>query len=201
MKAEIREYKGALRLFVNGEIIAPDAYMTYFIENSKYEDFADAGYKLFSLPIFFSSKTMNENSQAPCFGNPIFDTEEPDWESFDALFSHVLNACPDAIIFPRMNLSPSEMWERANPDELCDEGAVELHRPCFSSDKWAEEMAKNFALAIDHVESSDYADHVVGYMFAAGNTEEWFPIGPEGGDGKRAREKFEEYRKANNLPL
>ena len=192
MKAEIREYKGALRLFVNGEIVPPDAYMTYFIENSKYEDFADAGYKLFSLPIFFSSKTMNENSQAPCFGNPIFDNGEPDWESFDAIFRHVLNACPDALIFPRMNLSPSEMWERANPDELCDEGAVELHRPCFSSDKWAEEMAKNFALAIDHVESSDYADHVVGYMFAAGNTEEWFSHDNKGSIGKRSREKFAE---------
>ena len=192
MKAEIREYKGALRLFVNGEIIAPDAYMTYFIENSRYEDFAGAGYKLFSLPIFFSSKTMNENSQAPCFGKPIFDSEEPDWESFDALFRHVLEACPDAIIFPRMNLSPNETWERANPDELCDEGAVELHRPCFSSDKWANEMARKFGMAIDHVEASDYADHVVGYMFAAGNTEEWFSHDNKGSIGKRSREKFAE---------
>ena len=192
MKAEIREYKGALRLFVNGEIVPPDAYMTYFIENSKYEDFAEAGYKLFSLPMFFSSKTMNENSQAPCFGKPLFDTEEPDWEEFDRLFHHVLAACPDAMIFPRMNLSPNEAWERANPDELCDEGAVELHRPCFSSDKWADEMARKFAMAIDHVEASDYADHVVGYMFAAGNTEEWFSHDNKGSIGKRSREKFAE---------
>ena len=192
MKAEIREHLGALRLFVNGEIMAPDAYFTYFMEHSRYPDFADAGYKLFSLPIFFSSKTMNENSQAPCFGKPIFDTDEPDWESFDALFRHVLKACPNAIIFPRMNLSPSEAWERANSDELCDEGAVELHRPCFSSDKWLLEMMRNFARAIEHVEASDYADHVVGYMFAAGNTEEWFPHDMKGSIGKRSREKFAE---------
>ena len=192
MKAEIREHLGALRLFVNGEIIAPDAYFTYFMENSRYSDFANIGYKLFSLPMFFSSKTMNENSQAPCFGNPLFDGDEPDWDEFDRLSRVVLEACPDAVIFPRMNLSPSESWERANPDELCDEGAVELHRPCFSSDKWAEEMMRNYAKAIEHVEASDYADHVVGYMFAAGNTEEWFPHDNKGSIGKRSREKFAE---------
>ena len=192
MKAEIREHQGALRLFVNGEIMAPDAYFTYFMEHSRYPDFADAGYKLYSLPMFFSSKTMNENSQAPCFGKPLFDTDEPDWEEFDRLFYEVLKACPDAVIFPRMNLSPSEAWERANPDELCDWGAVELHRPCFSSDKWLCEMMKNYALAIEHVEASDYADHVVGYMFAAGNTEEWFSHDNKGSIGKRSREKFAE---------
>ena len=58
MKAEIREHNGALRLFVNGEIMAPDAYFTYFMEHSRYNDFAEAGYKLYSLPMFFSSKTF-----------------------------------------------------------------------------------------------------------------------------------------------
>ena len=192
MKADISEHLGALRLFVNGEIMAPDAYFTYFMEHSRYPDFADAGYKLFSLPIFFSSKTMNENSQAPCFGKPIFDTDEPDWEEFDRLFNKVLEVCPDALIFPRMNISVNAAWERANPDELCDWGAVELHRPCFSSDKWLEEMKRTYAQAIEHVEASDYAEHVIGYMFVAGNTEEWYSHDNKGSIGKRSREKFAE---------
>ena len=66
VKAEIKLYKGTLRIFVDGEILPPDAYITYFTENNCYSDFADAGYKLFSLPVFFSSKTINEISQAPC---------------------------------------------------------------------------------------------------------------------------------------
>ena len=192
MKAEIKEHLGALRLFVNDEIIAPDAYFTYFMEQSRYCDFADAGYKLYSVPMFFSSKPMNEISQAPCFGNPLFDTDEPDWEEFDRLFHEVLKVCPDALIFPRMNISVNETWERANPDELCDWGAVELHRPCFSSDKWLEEMKRNYALAIEHVEASDYAEHVIGYMFVAGNTEEWYSHDNKGSIGKRSREKFAE---------
>ena len=135
MKAEIKMHLGTLRIFVNGEILPPDAYITYFTDKNRYADFAEAGYKLYSLPIFFSSKTLNENSQTPCFGHPIFDGNEPDWDALDTDFHKILDACPEALIFPRMNVSLNETWERENPDELCDEGKVELHRPCFSSDK------------------------------------------------------------------
>ena len=113
MKAEIREHNGAVRLFVNDELIAPDAYFSYFFDERRYCDFADAGYKLYSIPMFFSSKTINEISQAPCFGKPLFDCEEPDWEEFDRLFHKVLEVCPDVLIFPRMNISVNAAWERA----------------------------------------------------------------------------------------
>ena len=199
MKAEIKMHLGTLRIFVDGEVLPPDAYITYYTEKNEYADFAKAGYQLYSVPVFFSSKTLNENSQAPCFGNPIFDGGEPDWDALDEDFYKILRACPDALIFPRINVSLNETWERANPDELCDEGMVELHRPCFSSDKWAEECMRLYGLALDHIEASDYADHVIGYQFAAGNTEEWFPHDMKGSIGKRSREKFAEYCQENNL--
>ena len=199
MKAEIKEYKGALRIFVNGEAVPPDAYITYFTDKAAYSDFASDGYRLFSLPVFFSSKTLNENSQAPCFGKPIFDGDEGDWNVLDADFHKILDVCPDALIFPRINVSLNEAWERRNPDELCDEGKVELHRPCFSSDKWFDEIKRLYGLAIEHIEASDYADRVIGYQFAAGNTEEWFPHDMKGSIGKRSREKFEKYCKEEGV--
>ena len=199
MKAEIKMHLGTLRIFVDGEILPPDAYITYFTDKNRYSDFADAGYKLYSLPVFFSSKTLNENSQAPCFGRPIFDGDEPDWDALDDDFHKVLDACPDALLLHRINVSLNEKWERKNRDELCDEGMVELHRPCCSSDKWAEETMRLYGLALDHIETSDYADHVIGYQFAAGNTEEWFPHDMKGSIGKRSREKFAEYCKENCL--
>lgn len=193
MKAEIKMYNGTLRIFVNGEILPPDAYITYFTEKNRYSDFAESGYRLYSLPVFSSSKTINENSQAPCFGRPVFDGDEPDWKVLDDEFHKILEACPDALIFPRINVSPNEKWEVENPDELCDEGMAPIHRPCFSSDNWAEETMRLYSLAIDHVEASDYADSVIGYQFAAGNTEEWFSHDMKGSIGKRSREKFAEY--------
>ncbi len=193
MKAEIKKYKGTLRICIDGELLPPDAYITYFTDKNRYGDFASAGYRLFSLPVFFSSKTLNENSQAPCFGRPLFDGDVPDWDALDGDFRKILDICPDALIFPRINISLSERWESENPDELCDEGKVPLHRPSFSSDKWAEETMRLYGLALDHIEASDYADRVIGYQFAAGNTEEWFPHDMNGSIGKRSREKFAEY--------
>jgi len=193
LKATIEFQNGTLRLMVDGKAVPPDAYITYFTRNARYDDFAKLGYKLYSLPVMFSSKTFNEISQAPCFGKPIFDSDTPDWDTLDADFHKILDACPDALIFPRMNVSLNEAWELANPDELCDTGATPIHRPCFSSDKWAQESMRLYGLAIDHIAASDYADHVIGYQFAAGNTEEWFSHDQKGSVGKRSREKFAEW--------
>ena len=158
MKAEIKKQGGALRLFVDGQMIAPDAYITYITRKARYEDFAKAGYRLFSLPIFFSSKTLNENAQYPCFSHyAVFDTDEAQWEQVDEDFRKIVRACPDAMIFPRVNISLSEAWERANPDELNDEGFAPLHRPSFSSDKWAAETMRLYGMFIDHVKAQDYA--------------------------------------------
>lgn len=190
MKAEIKKHNGALRLAVDGKIIPPAAYITYVTPKARYEDFASRGYKLFSLPIFFSSKTLNEYAQYPCFGYPVFDTDEPAWDLVDADFRKIIAACPDAMIFPRVNVSPSEAWERANPDELNDVGMVQLHRPSFSSDKWAAETMRLLGLFIDHVKASDYANNVIGYQIAAGNTEEWLAQDKNASISKRSREKF-----------
>lgn len=194
MKAEIKEYMGSLRIFVDGEPIVSNAYITYFTHNSRYDDFAEMGYKLFSLPIIFASKPFNEISQAPCFGRPVFDNEEPDFSVVDDDINKILKACPDALIFPRINVSLPERWELANPDELCDTGKAEIHRPCFSSDKWFEDTKIYLKALIDHTSSMDYADHIIGYQLASGNTEEWFSFDLLGSIGKRSREKFAEYR-------
>ncbi len=193
MKPEIKMQNGTLRLLIDGKPIAPNAYITYFTKNARYDDFAKAGYNLFSFTVYFSSKTVNENSQAPCFGEPIFDTEEPKYEIIDASIRQILDACPNALILPRLDTAVPERWEKANPDELCDYGRVELHRPCFSSDKWLEETKRLITLAVSHMENSDYADRIIGYQIANGNTQEWLPYDFLGSIGKRSREKFAEY--------
>ena len=191
MKAEIKIMNGMPRLFVNGEVIPPDAYITYFTDKARYGDFSEVGYRLFSIPIFCSSRPINEISQAPCFTTAIFDTDTPRFDVFDTEFHRAIEACPDALILPRINLSPSLAWELENPDELAYEG-VDGHppRPCFSSDKWIGEMKRLLTLIIDHVEKSDYREHVIGYQLAAGHTEEWFSHDTLGSIGLRSREKF-----------
>ncbi len=190
MRAEIGKVNGRISILVNGESILADSYITYFTDKARYSDFSSAGYKLYSLPIFFSSKTLNERAQYPCFGEAIFDTGEPKWEILDKNIEKILTACPDALIFPRVNLSPTEAWERTHPDELCDYSMSEIARPCFSSDALADEMKRMLGLMIDHVKTAHYREHVIGYQLASGTTEEWLPFDYKGSIGLRSREAF-----------
>ena len=76
-----------------------------------------------------------------------------------------------------------------------DQGADTLpdtRRACFSSDIWASEIERLLGIFIEHIESSDFRDHIIGYQIAGGNTEEWFPYDQKGSVGKRSREKFAE---------
>ena len=207
---------GAQYIEANGEIITGLAYVTYLRDKNRYEDFAAAGYKLFSTVVFFGKNKLNENSGLDFFSEGLFDGDEPNFSGFDRDIENILRVCPDAYIFPRVNTSPSEMWEAAHPDELCDVGssiAPERRRTCLASDLYAEEVKKNLGLFIDHIESMPYADRIIGYQIAGGNTEEWIPYdgdvfinhGKTDGRamafiGKRSREKYASYIKANGLP-
>ena len=183
------------RLYVNGNPVPAAAYMTYFTDNNRYADFAEAGNTLFTIPVFFAAKTINESSQCPVFGKGIFDGDVPDFSVLDDEVKRITDVCKDAMIFPRVNVSLPQWWEDANPDELNDTGTSkfpESRRPCFSSDKWADEVKRLLALTVEHIEASEYRDNIIGYQIAGGNTEEWFSYDMKGSIGLRSCEKFAE---------
>ena len=190
---------GVPTLFVEDKPITPTAYITYITEKNCYSDFAGAGIKLFSLPVFFCSHTFSEVSQLQAFTPGIFDGETPDFSLFDRQIEEILEACPDAYIFPRVNVNLSPAWEEAHPDELNDtpyeRHPLSKRRVCFSSDLWAEEICRMLTIYVRHIQSSSYARHVIGYQLAGGNTDEWYSFDQIGSIGKRSREKYDEYLK------
>jgi len=196
--SEIINKNGSPQLCINGDIQDGLAYITYLTENNRYVDFAKAGYRLFSVPVFFGFNHLNEHSGLDVFKKGIFDRGEPDFSVLDEDIKQILDACPDAYIFPRVNVSLSREWELQNPDELCDpypDGT--LSRASFASDKWADEVDREICALIAHIHASDYAPHIVGYQVAGGNTEEWLPLDKKNGtSGKRTTEKFEKYVEA-----
>jgi len=184
---------GAQRLTVNGAEVDSVAYITYLPEKNRYGDFAAAGYRLFSTCVFFGSNSLNSTSGLEVFSKGVFDDETPDFSGFDRDIRNILAVCPDAMIFPRVNVGLSRDWEAAHPEELNDQGAATLpnvRRVCFSSDLWAAEVERLLGLFVGHIEASDYREHIIGYQIAGGNTEEWFSYDQRGGIGARAREKF-----------
>ena len=195
LTSEIINKNGYPQLCINGEIHDGLAYITYLTENNCYIDFAKAGFCLFSVPVFFGFNHLNEYSGLDVFKKGIFDEDEPDFSLFDADIKQILDACPNAYIFPRVNVSLSREWELQNLDELCapyPDGTPS--RTSFASDKGAEEVKCEIRAFIAHIKKSRYASHIVGYQVAGGNTEEWLPFDREKGiSGKRATEKFAKY--------
>jgi len=194
MYSSVRNYRGVPTLFVEDKPIPGFAYMTYRTYNSRYDAFASLGCTLFSMPVFFGTQTINETSQIPPMAEGIFEGDEPDYSQFDADVEKILAACPEAYIFPRVNLSLPRAWEDVHPAECCDFAFPGgHHRACVSSDAWAEETKRLLGRFIDHIEGAPFREHIVGYQLAGGNTEEWFPFDMRGSVGPRSREAFASY--------
>ena len=188
----VKSLGGVPTLYVNNQPVAQTAYLTYVTANNDYASFARQGYRLFSMPVYFATRTMSEVSQMRPLAPGLFENETDDFEPFDQDVRRILDVCPDAMIFPRVNVNTTISWDEAHPDELEDQPYNEAarRRPCYASDLWAEEVKRLLTRCIRHVQASSYAANIVGYQIAGGNTDEWFPFDHRGSIGKRSRENI-----------
>jgi len=198
--ARVEDVDGLPTITVNGKPLAEMAYITYRTNHNRYADFAEAGVGLYSVNLNFSEMPINEKAPVLVFQKGIFEGETPDFRIVDRNFDQILEACPNAYIFPRVNMNLPEWWEQAHPDELCDKGFGERKRFSYASDLWAEAVAERLAALVEYIENSPYKNRVIGYQLAAGNTEEWLPIDPDAGRSLRAREKYEVYCAEKGAP-
>ena len=170
----VKTLNGIPQLFIHNTPLEGAAYMTYLTERSHYADFAKMGYRLFSIPVFFATHSVNAGAQNPPFAKGIFDDENaPDFSKFDSDVASIVKASPTAAILPRVNVTLPFRWCDENSAELCDFGYHGLRWPCFASDKWMAEVKRYTEKLIDHVEASPYRDNIVGYQLSTGWTEEW----------------------------
>ena len=191
--SEIKDCGGTPTLYINGEPHAAVAYMTYLEKFNEYDDFAEAGYRFFSVPVLFSGRWISITDGLTPFKKGIFDVKgAPDFSLFDEAVEKILEACPDAYIIPRVNISMPVWWEEENPDELNYKDGKAC-RESFYSKKWRDDATAFLREFTQYVNSSKYAPHIVGYQIAGGNTEEWFHFDMNGGYGKCAEESFKEF--------
>lgn len=197
VRSEVRTRGGTPLLFINGKPAAPAAYITYFSERAKYDDFISAGYRLFSIPCYFGSLGINAVSGIHPFEPGIFDDpEKADFSAFERNVKTLLEKCPKAHILPRVDVSMPKHWIEANPDELlCSDKGI--RRECFASEKWLCDVSAMLREFIEHVESSEYAENIVGYQLCGGNTQEWFPFVTTPVSGKAIKDGFAEFIRAN----
>lgn len=191
--SEIKDCGGVPTLYINGEPHAAVAYMTYLEKFNEYDDFAAAGYQFFSVPVLFSGRWISITDGLTPFKKGIFDVKgDPDFSLFDEAVEKILEACPDAYIIPRVNISMPVWWENENPDELNYKDGVPC-RESFYSEKWRDDATAFLREFTQYTNSCKYASHIVGYQIAGGNTEEWFHFDMNGGYGKCAEESFKKF--------
>ncbi|MDA1044902.1 MAG: beta-galactosidase [Verrucomicrobia bacterium] len=175
-KAEIRKHTGVPTLFINGVPNAGMSYMTYHAQKKHYAAFGEKGIDLASLSV--------SADYAVHFGQPNawLGPDVYDFSDTDEKMALILEANPDAYIFPRVYMCSPPWWDEQHPDELVkwDDGTTERtigrkHKfPSWSSEPYREASAKTLRHFIEHVRRQPYADRVIGYHIVSGMWEEWF---------------------------
>jgi hypothetical protein len=167
---------------LDGQPFLAPVFETYDAEGRYFEAFAQAGTRVFSL---------NTNLGEDVFGRGRATWPEPhrfDYSGLDAWARNAVATRPDALVMPRVCCWEPKWWTEANPAELelwengqpvrAERGyAGRRKRASLASAKWREDMGRSLRNLIQHIQQSDYADRVFGYLLAGENTEEWWHWG------------------------
>ena len=173
---------------VDGELCAPLAYTTYFEELGEYSDFIAGGYKMFFVNVSFTDLPINNVTGFSPFLTGVFEGDEPDYSEFDGRVRRILSECPDALIFPRINIAMPRKWLENNPFETVE--TPNGRRESLCSDLFLRDGAALLTKLVSHIRSSDYAPRIAGYQLCGGTTQEWMHHDMSGSFSEMGLEKF-----------
>ncbi len=181
LRVGVRPWHGAPTLFINDRPTPAMAYAAYGPSPEVFRSFGEAGVRLFSI---MGTPTSHGYGLAV---DVWLGPDQFDYSQLDERFRMVLEACPDAYVFPRLYVSAPGWWLEQHPEAtvLYDPGDghpvpfVQAGRkvPSWSSPNWRQAVSTSLERLIRYVEQQPYADRVLGYHIASGTTEEWMMWG------------------------
>lgn len=166
--AEVRMHNGRPTVFVDGKPTALPAYSNFGQSNLKdaMRFFMKIGMDLYHLEL--ERLPFDYNSSRFWVGDgidkkPLLETPK-DVFDLDEQAKFILEGDPDAYLFIRFVLRPPESWKAMHANEyfITDENAVH-DTPSLASDAFWDAASKFSAAVVGYVESSPWAEHVVGY--------------------------------------
>ena len=178
--SSVRPFRGAPTLHVNGRPVyamamMPEPYVSNELVTHSCRDFAAAGVDLYS-EIFWSWMTPRDGCSGWWLGPGRYD-----FDRIDQRLGAIVKANPRALIFPRIKLNPPKWWLGEHPDEVARlADGTSGKQASLASELWEETYERMLRDVVRHMETSDYAGHIVGYHPAGGRASEWFWWGKNG---------------------
>ena len=152
LKSHIEFKNGKPFISVNGELHSPIAYTTYFEECGEFTDFIERGYKIFFINVSFTDLPINNSSGFSPFRTGVFENEKSDYSEFDGIVRGIISECPDALIFPRINIAMPRKWIEENTDETITT-ANGGNRESFYSEAFLRDGAELLKTLVSHIRS------------------------------------------------
>ncbi len=192
MKTKIEFVNGKPIINADGKLYAPLAYTTYFDECGEWSDFIKSGYKMFFVNVSFTDLPINNVTGFTPFRTGVFEGDTPDYSEFDGYVRRILSDCPDALIFPRINVSMPRKWVSENIPETAQttNGVV---RESLYSDLFRQDGSSLLKELVSHIRSSDYSANIAGYQVCGGTTQEWIHHDLFGSYSEMGMEKFRKW--------
>ena len=150
IKSHIEYRNGKPFISIDNELHYPIAYTTYFDECGKPEDFIACGYKMFFVNVSFTDKPINNLTGFTPFRTGIFENDIPDYREFDNNVKYIIDRCPDALIFPRINIAMPRRWIEENPYETV-ETPKGGNRESLASDAFLRDGTKLLKILVSHI--------------------------------------------------
>lgn len=178
--ALVRPHNGALVPWIDGEPFYPMAMMPEPYAGDEQitlscRDFAAAGVDLYS-EILWSWATPREGCHSWWPGEGEYD-----FGRIDRRIRAIIEANPNARIFPRCKLNPPRWWLAEHPDHIVvNADGSPGEQASLASRAWEETYERMLRDLIRHMEASDYAGHIIGYHPAGGRASEWYWWGQNG---------------------
>ena len=163
-QVDVRPLAGDPTIHVDGK---PLAGMAFLVAGGRFaplhQEFARAGIHLYTD--WFGSSIAGDLGHA---------TEDKyDYGDFDTYFADILTADPQAQFMPHLYVTPPAWWQTKNPAEQAAYAEGGRGPQSFASEKWRREMGEDLRRLIAHLQSSAYADHILGYILCSGYSAEW----------------------------
>ena len=174
--AEVRKQDGLPTLCINNKPIAPVALIPIGnFPTDVCREFGEAGVHIYSHIIWNWRDVRPGINQGLSEANRWWlGPGRYDFDKVDRRIRAIIAGDPKALVFLRVKLNPPDWWIDAHPDELLhyhDGSRGPQHS--MASLVWEETYERMLRDLIGHIESSDYADHIIGYQPAGGKTSEW----------------------------